>query len=75
MNHITDMLDNTPFEELTESDLSTIRAHAANCAECADAFAAARISSLLLQSEWVKLAEKRRKCESVLSNARTGRVA
>jgi hypothetical protein len=55
MNHITDILDNTPFAELTESDLSAISAHAANCGECADAFAAARISSMLLR-ERVSLA-------------------
>ena len=55
MNHITDIFDNTPFAELTESDLSTISAHAANCGECADAFAAARISSMLLR-ERVSLA-------------------
>jgi flagellar basal body rod protein FlgC len=55
MNHITDILDNTPFAELTESDLSTISTHAANCGECADAFATARISSMLLR-ERVSLA-------------------
>jgi len=55
MNHITDILDNTPFAELTESDLNAISFHAANCGECADAFAAARISSMLLR-ERVSLA-------------------
>jgi len=48
MNHITDILDNTAFNGLTESDLSTIRAHTASCVECAHAFAAAELSSLLL---------------------------
>jgi hypothetical protein len=48
-NHIADRLDNTPFKALTESELSTIRAHAATCAECANAFAAAQLSSLLLE--------------------------
>jgi len=55
MNHITDILDNTPFAELTESDLNAISFHAANCGACADAFAAARISSMLLR-ERVSLA-------------------
>jgi hypothetical protein len=49
MNHITDILDNTSFAELTERELNTIRAHSTNCSECANAFEAARISSLLLQ--------------------------
>jgi hypothetical protein len=48
MNHITDILDNTPFNGLTESDLSTIRAHTASCVECAHAFAAAEVASVLL---------------------------
>ena len=48
MNHITDILDNTPFTGLTESDLSAIRAHTANCVDCAQAFAAAEFASVLL---------------------------
>lgn len=57
MNHITDILDNTPFAELTESELSTIRAHAAHCSECANAFEVARVSSLLLQERISEAAE------------------
>jgi len=49
MNHIIDILDNRRFAELTESELGTVRAHTAHCTECADAFAAARVSSLLLR--------------------------
>jgi hypothetical protein len=48
MNHITDILDNTPFADLTESDLSTIRAHAPSCGDCARAFAAAQLATALL---------------------------
>jgi hypothetical protein len=57
MKHVTDILDNTPFTDLTESDLSTIRAHAASCHECEHAFAAARFSSLLLHERLTDAAE------------------
>jgi len=49
MNHITDILDNTPFADLSPGELSTIRAHVESCVDCAQAFAAARLSSLLLE--------------------------
>ena len=58
MNHITEILDNTPFAELTESDLSTLRAHAADCNDCAQAFAAARLSAVLLQERVSEVAEQ-----------------
>ena len=57
MNHITDILDNKPFAELTERELNTIRAHSTSCSECANAFEAARISSLLLRERISKAAE------------------
>ena len=56
-NHITEILDNTPFSALSESELSTIRAHAAGCHECEQAFTAARLSSLLLQERVSEAAE------------------
>ena len=48
MSHITDIVDNTPFAALTESELSTIRAHTVSCVECTHAFAAAELASMLL---------------------------
>jgi hypothetical protein len=57
MKHVTEILDNTPFADLTESDLSTIHAHAASCHECEHAFAAARFASLLLQERITEAAE------------------
>ena len=57
MNHITEILDNTPFGDLTETDLTTIRAHAGVCRDCADAFAAARLSSVLLLERVSEAAE------------------
>jgi len=47
--HITHILDNAPLNSLSESELSSIRAHVANCTDCARAFDAARLSDLLLK--------------------------
>jgi len=47
--HITHMLDETPLAEISESKLQTIRAHTANCADCAQAFEAAKLSALLIK--------------------------
>ena len=49
MNHITEILDNTPLANLSESELRTIRAHAATCVDCEQAFEAAMISALLIK--------------------------
>jgi hypothetical protein len=57
MNHITEILDNTPFGELTDTQMRTIQAHTPSCGECADAFAAARFASLLLQERISEAAE------------------
>ena len=57
-NHITDILDNTPFAKLTPTELSTIRAHASSCSECAHAFEAAQLASLLLHERISEAAEK-----------------
>jgi anti-sigma-K factor RskA len=46
--HITAIIDNTPFAALSETDMHSIRAHTANCADCARAFKAAQVSSLLV---------------------------
>jgi hypothetical protein len=48
-HHITDMLDNTPLASLSESERESIRAHAANCSDCARAFKAAQLSELLIK--------------------------
>ena len=57
MNHITEILDHSPFADLTESELSTIRTHAATCSDCASSFASAQLSSLLLQERISEAAE------------------
>lgn len=56
-NHITDILDNTPFANLSESELQTIRAHTANCVDCERAFAAASISALLMRERTSEAAQ------------------
>jgi|SRR5215831_609524 len=49
MNHITEILDNTPFADLTDAELRTIHAHTKSCGDCANAFEAAQLSSVLLR--------------------------
>jgi hypothetical protein len=57
MNHIIDILDNTPFADLSAGELSTIRAHVESCDDCEQAFEAARLSSLFLQERVSQAAE------------------
>lgn len=47
--HIINILESAPLAELSESDLSEIRAHAGECAGCHQAFEAAQIAALLLK--------------------------
>lgn len=47
--HIIGMIENTPLSGLSESELTSIRAHTDACAECLRAFEAAQISTLLLR--------------------------
>jgi len=56
-NHITNILDNTPLADLSESELQTIQAHAATCVDCERALAAASISALLIKSRTSEAAE------------------
>ena len=48
-NHITHILDEMPLRSLSESELGLIRAHTANCADCAQAFTAAQLAELLIK--------------------------
>jgi hypothetical protein len=57
MKHITEILDNSPYTALSEAELSTIRAHTANCSECASAFEATQLSALLLKERISDAAE------------------
>lgn len=56
--HITELLDNTPWASLSEVELQTIRAHAADCVDCAHAFEAAQLSAMLLQERTSEAAER-----------------
>ena len=47
--HIINLLESGPLAELSESDLSEVRAHADECAGCRQAFDAAQIAALLLK--------------------------
>lgn len=48
--HILENLDRTRFAELDTDELKTIQAHCAGCANCRQAFDAARVSSVLLNA-------------------------
>jgi len=48
--HIIDVLDNTSIASLSESELSEIQAHAQECVSCREAYNAARLSAVVLQS-------------------------
>jgi anti-sigma factor RsiW len=52
--HILDILDEKAFADLNAAELRAIESHAAACDSCANAFAAARISSVLLRAEAVE---------------------
>ena len=47
--HIISLIENTSFGSISESDLETIKAHAAECDACESAFAAARLASVMLR--------------------------
>lgn len=48
--HIIDVLDNTSIASLSESELSEVQAHAQECVSCREAYEAARITGVVLQS-------------------------
>lgn len=48
--HILDILDEKAFAALDEAEMSFIKAHVAGCANCFQAFEAARISAVLLKA-------------------------
>jgi anti-sigma factor RsiW len=48
-NHILDILENSTFASLSESDHQKIRAHTASCAECARAYKVAIVAGSLLK--------------------------
>ena len=48
--HIIDVLDNRPILNLSESELSEIQGHVRDCVSCREAYEAARLSAIVLQS-------------------------
>ena len=48
--HIIEVLDNVSIAALSESELSQIQVHARDCATCREAYEAARLSAMVLQS-------------------------
>lgn len=48
--HIIDVLDNTSIASLSESELSDVQAHVRECVSCREAYNAARLAAVMLQS-------------------------
>ena len=48
--HIIDVLDNRPILGLSESELNEIQGHVRDCVSCREAYEAARVSAIVLQS-------------------------
>lgn len=55
--HIINILESAPLAELSESDLSEVRAHADECAGCRQAFEVAQIATLLLKERAAEVFE------------------
>ena len=55
--HITGLIEETPLTSLSESDLTAIRTHVRDCADCARTFEAAQISALLLKERVAEVFE------------------
>lgn len=47
--HIIEILENSPLASLSESELLTVRSHAAECLSCRRAYEAAQLSTLLIK--------------------------
>src|SRR5690349_23900221 len=48
--HITEILDKASIAALSESELNEVRAHVLECMSCRDAYEAARLSVVVIQS-------------------------
>ena len=55
--HIIGILESTRFASLSENDHSAIRAHSANCDECARAYKVALVSASLLEDRMAETVE------------------
>ena len=55
--HIISILEGSPFNSLSESELEGVRAHVAHCDECRRAYEAAQISALLLKERAAEVIE------------------
>jgi predicted anti-sigma-YlaC factor YlaD len=49
-NHIIDVLDNASILSLSGNELSEVQAHVRECVSCREAYEAARLSAVVLQS-------------------------
>src|SRR6266487_4123067 len=56
-NHIIDILENSSFASLNESERAVIQTHAANCLPCARAYEATQVASSLLKARASEVVE------------------
>lgn len=56
-DHINSLIENTPLASLSPSDLTAIRSHTNDCADCRRAFEAAQMSTLLLRERAAEIFE------------------
>ncbi|HZS06543.1 MAG TPA: hypothetical protein VFD58_17025 [Blastocatellia bacterium] len=56
-NHIIHLLEEAPFDSLSEGNHATIRGHIIGCAECRRAYEAARISAALVKERAARAVE------------------
>lgn len=55
--HIIEMLENSSFRSLSESDLMMVRAHVEVCAKCSRAYEAAQVVALLIEERAAETVE------------------
>lgn len=55
--HIIGLIEGTPLTSLSDSDLTAIRTHVRDCADCGRAYEAAQISTLLLKERVAEVFE------------------
>jgi hypothetical protein len=49
VEHIVEILDSTPLASLTQEQLTIVKAHCKGCSDCADAYRATMLSSVVLK--------------------------
>jgi hypothetical protein len=56
-NHITDLLDEKPFSDLSDTEQSIVESHILKCIKCKSAFESSRIASFLIEARTAEITE------------------